>query len=139
MTMYYLHEQHSKALALIAEGKTGRSSEALAFNLLSLNTTETSHPHDPADFNRCLRMIYAVPAVKSNLQSMSKVSAYWEALVEHWDQIEQCFLDEAGFEWTKSTSAPKTHALIQTIVISVRDGVKLDLIELPTFSITLPK
>lgn len=135
MTMYYLHEQHSKALALIAAGKTGLSSQALAFNLLSLNTTKTDHPHNPADFNRCLRMIYAVPAVKSNLQSMSKVSAYWEALVEHWDQIEQCFLDEAGFEYTKSTKAPKTYKLMRSVLDAVtpRKG------DIPTFSIYLSK
>lgn len=133
--MYYLHEQHSKALALIAEGKTGRSSQALAFNLLSLNTTKTDHPRDPTDFNRCLRMIYAVPAVKSNLQSMNKVSAYWEALVEHWDQIEQCFLDEAGFEWEKSKKAPKTYKLMRSVLDAVtpRKG------DIPTFSINLSK
>ncbi|AZZ98261.1 hypothetical protein [Pseudoalteromonas sp. R3] len=118
----------------LATGRTGYSSEYMGFKLLGYNKKRVSHPSDPGDFNRCLVMLQEVfNGDKSQLHKLAGSSAYWDALLPKWNDIEQTFLDEAGYNWSKGTKAPKTYNLLRTILDNVKPNKK----DTPVFSINL--
>ncbi|WP_216628381.1 hypothetical protein [Pseudoalteromonas caenipelagi] len=128
-------DQHSAVLHLIAAKQLGQSAQCMAFKLLSIPTENTSHPSDPADFNRCLRLLNAVPELRERIPNMASVSAYWAAIAEHWDDIEATFLGEVGYDWSKGTSAPQAYQLMKTVLKDVQPRKD----DTPVFSIQLPK
>lgn len=110
-----------KILSWFARGRTGMSSECMALTAAGIVVDRISYPHDPADFNRCLLLIDWVPEVKEHFGKVAALSPVWSALISRWDEINKTFIDEAGFNWNKSDSAPKTYALMKEII----NGAKL--------------
>lgn len=105
----------------LANGKTGLSSEAMAYWLaFGQRRGRIDHPHDPADFDRCLRLLAHAPALREHLPRMAELSTTWAALVHHWAAIEASHLEEVGLGWTKARSAPRTYELMQRILHAVR-------------------
>lgn len=51
------------------------------------------YPHDPADFGRCYRLLELVPQYRNRLDEM-RVSPVWDALVNHWDELERLYIEE---------------------------------------------
>lgn len=103
----------------LATGRHGISSETMFTVLTGVNAVRSrdfSHPHDPADFERCVNLLHEVPELRPLLPNMASVSKEWHALINHWDQIESLFLDEAGLNWTKSDSAPLTYKLMKQVL-----------------------
>ena len=98
-----------KVLEWFGSGRVGMSSEAIALNLTLGTTKYKSYPHDPSDFNRCLMLIKAVPELKENMHKMSKVSDKWEVLIENWEGLESCFINEVGENWSNGNRAPITY------------------------------
>ncbi|MCJ7616533.1 MAG: hypothetical protein MUO43_08360, partial [Desulfobacterales bacterium] len=47
------------------------------------------HPHDPSDFNRCVKLLNAVPEYRTRMDEMRAVSPQWDQLVEHWAELEE--------------------------------------------------
>jgi hypothetical protein len=47
---------------------------------------------------------------------MAEVCPKWAALVARWDEVEASHLAEVGLGWTKSQEAPKTYALMDSIL-----------------------
>lgn len=104
-------------LKWFAVGETGSSSKVMAFQLLGL-PHDKNYPCDPADFNRCLKFLEAVPVAKVHMDKISRISEYWERLVKNWTEIEQCFLDEVGLNWCKGQhlKAEKTYRLMEEVL-----------------------
>ena len=100
-------------------GNTGVSSEAMAAHFCgtSLTRWRASTPSDPADLNRCLNFLKWVPECRDRLHELRMISERWAALVERWDEVEQCFLGEVGLDWEKGKDllAEKTYALMKEI------------------------
>lgn len=108
--------QTEKVLEWMAYGEPGRSSETMAFRLLGMKPRQReSHPLDPADFNRCLKLLKAVPELRDKLPEMKAVSPAWSAIVDRWSELEESFIDEVGWDWSNGQSAPKTYALMKEI------------------------
>jgi len=106
-----------KVLGWLSSGDTGISSETIAYWLaFGLNRPGGNHPLDPADFNRCLVLLQKVPELREFLFRMKSVSPIWKRLVDAWDRIEALFLEEAGLNWSKTRSAPKTYALMKEVI-----------------------
>lgn len=109
-----------KVIRWLANGEVGLSSKQLAMWTAFGERTDRGfgidYPKDPDDFDRCLKFLEAVPEARVELYRMAELSPVWKALVEHWDEIEKCQLDEIGLNWTKARSAPKTYALMQSII-----------------------
>jgi hypothetical protein len=107
-------------LRWFANGQTGISSKAMASAILDIELTgwqqHNNHPHDPDDLNRCLLFLAVVPGARQYLDKVRKLSAIWDRLIEHWDEVEQAFIDEVGFNWSNGTRAPKTYALMQQVI-----------------------
>lgn len=106
-----------KTIDWLANGETGISSKTMAFWLaFDVKMSDASHPLDPTDFDRCLRLLDAVPEMRPHLPRMAKVSPQWARLVKHWDEVERCHLKEVGLGWTKARSAPETYYLMQRVL-----------------------
>lgn len=111
----------AKVVDWLADGEVGASSKTMAFWLTwQKKIQDGGHPYDPADFDRCLRLLEAAPELRAKLPEMAKVSRYWAALVAHWDDVERSHLDEVGLGWTKARNAPKTYALMQRVLYPTR-------------------
>lgn len=98
-------------------GQTGESSKTLAYRALGKKYKHESysHPHDPADLNRCLLLMEMLPWVRLHLLEMADVSPEWARLVARWDEVEKTFLDEVGLAWSHGKSAPRTYKLMKDI------------------------
>jgi len=109
---------NKKIINWLANGETGMSSEAIAFKMLGVEKGQSFAPCDPSDFKRCLKLILAVPEIRPRLNEMKEVSEYWSKLIDRWDEVETCFMEEVG-EWlTNSFSdkrATKTYNLMEEI------------------------
>lgn len=75
-----------------------------------------SHPWDPSDLNRCIKLLHEVPEVRENLEKVAQLSKSWKKLIERWDELEKCFIDEVGYDWKHEKSATKTYKLMKEIL-----------------------
>jgi len=111
-----MNKINDKILDWFASGKVGSSSKTMAFAAIGKNQGYPDYPHDPDDFNRCLLLVKQVPEIKLAFDKISKLSGKWHKLTSRWDEIETCFIEEAGLNWCKSISAPKTYKLMKEIL-----------------------
>jgi len=65
---------------------TGASSKCLARHMMGL-PTDGYWPSDGGDFERCEKLLDAVPEFRARLHEMASVNAYWAALVPRWEEI----------------------------------------------------
>lgn len=107
-------EIQTKVLNWIATGRVGASSKAMAMAACGL-PNDGSYPHDPDDLNRCLLLLEAVPDVRDHFDKIAALGVVWERLIGRWADIEASFLDEAGLNWSKTQTAPKTYALMRDV------------------------
>ena len=113
-----LHEQ--QVVNWLATGETGESSKTMALWLaFGARYKGASHPYDPDDLDRCLKLLAAAPALRERIPSMAKVSKHWAALVTQWDAVEASHLQEVGLGWTKGRIAPETYKLMKGIYRTV--------------------
>ena len=109
----------------LASGSRGTSSETMFTVLTGVNALgddTPDHPYDPDDFDRCLRLLAAVPELRAKLPLMAAQSPEWAALVNNWDRIEQSHLDEVGLGWTKGGTASRTYKLMRSVIEGARHG-----------------
>lgn len=109
-------------LKWLANGHTGISSKTMAFWLgFGIRMDGQRPPQDPADFNRCLGLLAAAPALRDSLYRLSELSADWGRLVPRWDEVEATFRAEVGPDWSnnRSVRATKTYHLMKEILDEV--------------------
>jgi len=70
-----------------------------------------AHPHDPDDLGRCIRMLDALPELRTALPSASAMSSEWAALVAAWDEIEGLYREEFA-----SGCAPRCYERMKAIL-----------------------
>jgi hypothetical protein len=84
--------------AWLASDERGMSSEHMARILwplakpgavLYLNrpVQEIAYPHDPADLNRCRKLLLAVPELVPHLPAMAQQGPVWKAYVDNWPEL----------------------------------------------------
>jgi hypothetical protein len=113
-----------RAAAWGASGDTGISSEALCSVMLGRDPRRDwgyNYPHDPSDLGRCLRLLDKIPEWASRISEMAKLSPEWAALVARWEEIAATMVDEVGIDWSKGREAPKTYALMKSVLRPVED------------------
>ena len=110
----------SKTIDWLCSGEIGSSSKQMAMWIAFGKKTDRGfgidHPHDPDDFDRCLKYLKRVPEARADLYRLADLSPVWKALFENWDRIEASQLEEIGINWKKGRSAPKTYALMRSII-----------------------
>ena len=103
-----------RAAAWLRDGRVGMSSRAIHDHMLGLKPKEGwNHPLDPSDLNRCLLLLELIPEWKRRITEMARRSPQWAGLVANWMEIVSTFIDEAGLDWCKAKSAPRTYALMK--------------------------
>lgn len=113
------NEVERKILEWFATGKTGVSSEAMAFAAAGIENKSSfgnSTPSDPSDFNRCLKLLNQVPEIKEHFPKIAELSDQWSLLISRWDEVEESFLQEVGFDWCNGDRAPETYKLMKSIL-----------------------
>ena len=91
-------------------GETGLSSECMAAVSLGAKPRRGYNwPLDPADLNRCLKLVKAAPGVRQHFPNIAALGREWGAVIEHWDELETMFVKEVGWDWSKKKSAKKTY------------------------------
>ena len=93
----------------LADGETGLSSECMASVALGANPRRVHHPLDPADLNRCLKLLRAAPGVRRAFPKIRRLSKPWRAAIDHWDELEALFVEEVGWDWEKRREARRTY------------------------------
>lgn len=104
------------ALAWLANGERGRSSEAIFQRLLGIDLfNDGDHPADPADLRRCRLLLEVVPGLEGRIGEMADISETWARFCNAWDDL--CLvMDEEVPDWrTGKGSAPKTFRMMQEI------------------------
>jgi len=113
-----------RILEWMAGPNTGLSSEAMAFCAAGIerhgNWDGTEHPHDTGDFNRCLLLVEMVPEIRESFADIAALSDEWNAIINHWDELRELFVSEAGLNWSKGRGAPMTHRRIRELLYNAR-------------------
>lgn len=116
-------ETSKQIVRWIFTGETGLSSKCIAATMLGHKSMYGDHPSDPADFRRCLKLINIAPGIRDRLDEMRNISRYWNALIERWDEIEKCFMDEVP-EWLSGddrySGAPNTFTIMQEVLSNAK-------------------
>jgi len=113
-----MSELQAKVLVWFGCGELGISSKAMACAVVGIPTAshkDRNHPYDPADFNRCLKFLNAVPEARQHFDKVAALSKTWAALISRWDEVEKCFIDEVGLDWCNGKKASKTYKLMKEI------------------------
>jgi hypothetical protein len=109
-------ELQSKVLKWIFNSRNiGLSSKAMAASVCGHND-KIDHPYDPSDLNRCIKLCTEIPEIKESFNLIANLSPTWGKLINRWDELEKCFIDEVGFDWSLGKKAPKTYKLIKSII-----------------------
>lgn len=108
--------QH-KTLNWFITDDIGESSKTMAYWLAFGKVYDYGDniPLDPDDLDRCLQLLHVVPEMRPLLPRMIAFKK-WRPLVDRWDEVEKSHLDEVGLGWTTAQSAPKTYALMKSIL-----------------------
>jgi len=117
-----------RALRWASDGDVGVSSMTIYRHMLGLigpnapadeQDVDFGWPHDVADLNRCLGLLALIPEWKPRMVEMAAYGGGWKPLAENWDSLEQCFLKEAGLNWSKTRSAPETFDQMRRLLDTV--------------------
>jgi hypothetical protein len=74
-------------------GEKGASSKAMIWICYGIGKSDTSHPYDPDDFNRCYKLVKFVPEIKQRFHFLKEVGKEWSNLSDNWDKL-TTMLDE---------------------------------------------
>jgi len=96
----------------LLDGERGASADALAKAIFGFPVeASTAHPHDVADLQRCLSMLIATHS-EDRVQAARGLSAQWDALLAHWDELIDLFTQETQ----GSPIAPNTNAWMRRLL-----------------------
>lgn len=114
-----------KILHWLATGETGTSSKTIAFVMVGEQPQRNfmNHPSDPDDFKRCLKLLREIPEIRPRLDEMRCISPKWNALIDHWQEVEDCFMAEVP-DWLDNVlsekSASKVYELMDKIYVETK-------------------
>lgn len=105
----------------LANGESGMSSKAMALYLgfgVIGDDAGRSHPLDPSDFNRCVKLLRKAPGLVKKLPDLAKLSPQWKRLAAAWSKLEASLESEVGPDWSanRSAAAPLTYAMMKKIL-----------------------
>ena len=112
-----------RAIAWITSQDTGTSSKAIWSHMMGCAPSNLSHPYDPSDLGRCLRLLEKVPEWKPRISEMAKYSPGWAGLAKQWDSLSEKMDDEVGIDWSKGKGAPETY---RSIKLAIAEGYRED-------------
>jgi|CXWL01.1.fsa_nt_gi hypothetical protein len=119
-------EAKDEFAAWLRNGEVGISSKAIGcwilFGELDDRHGKFCYPYDPDDLNRCIKLLNRVPYLRERFVMMAAVCPAWARLVENWDAIEKCFLEEVGINWCVSHGGKKTYKMMSDAIYDKQAG-----------------
>lgn len=109
----------------LANGEVGESSKTMAIVALGELPRERSHPRDPDDLNRCIKLVAAAPEVIDAFPAIRVISTKWAAVIDNWEELRDLFIEEVGFNWSKGSRAAKTYNRMKELY-GERDRAKVE-------------
>lgn len=94
---------------------TGVSSETMACCAVGIKRKRQSTPSDPSDLNRCLILVEQIPEIADYFEKISEISPRWKTVIDNWNKLRTTFIDEVGWNWSKSKEARKTYELMKEL------------------------
>lgn len=91
-----------KAMWWIANGEKGSSSKTMWNCLMGNKGFPINHPHDPADFSRCYKLLKTVPEWNSQLEKLKPLSMAWNNLILNWEKLTEMFEQNEKEQWKNS-------------------------------------
>jgi hypothetical protein len=79
------------------------------------------HPHDLADFNRCVLLLRRIPEWSPRMPEMAIHSPAWRSLAEHWIELAGLYEEEMGFG-LDGDKAPRAHERLKQILKSSEEA-----------------
>ena len=70
----------------LLDGDCGDSSKTIARTALGM-PSRGEHPHDHADFGRCLALLERAPGARVALEALAQRSRTWATLAREWDEL----------------------------------------------------
>ena len=95
-----------KLVTWFAGRDTGSSSKHMAAVAAGAEG-DGSHPLDPDDLGRCIRLVEAVPEVRDAFPAIAASTPKWKAIIDHWDELVAIFHSES--RGCSYFSAPQTY------------------------------
>ncbi|MCW4628255.1 MULTISPECIES: hypothetical protein [Marinomonas] len=87
----------------------------MAYCAANIECHHKTEPYDTGDFNRCLNLVHEVPEVRDHFSTIAKLSPEWMTIIRNWGRLEKSFLNEAGLNFSKRSSAPITNQLLRDL------------------------
>lgn len=101
-------------------GERGISSETMAAVALGKTMNRPGYPHDPADLNRCIKLVDAAPEVKEAFPVIAALSPMWATIIANWDDLRNSFIEEVGYDWSTAQKAPLTYNKMDVLLSAAR-------------------
>jgi len=102
-----------RAARWIVDGRVGMSSKAIWAHMTGASMAKTRPPADPDDVNRCLLLLDLIPEWAPRMGEMVIHGGEWAQLAPIWPELASQFIEEAGLNWVKGATAPKTYAMMK--------------------------
>jgi len=107
-------------VAWINHGEKGLSSAALFYETTGLWVISTvlqdaddSHPYDPSDLNRCMKLIETCTECRAAVDKLAVKYPGWAKLAPHWDNL----IDSLRRELIVTPNeAPETYRMMQELL-----------------------
>jgi len=106
---------HERLVQWLLSDDIGLSSQTMVARFEGVKDSNHSHPHDPADLGRCLRLLQAVPEYVPRLHEMKEEGPVWAALVDNWEKLEKLYYKEKP-----TGSAPECYKAMREIIEEAR-------------------
>jgi hypothetical protein len=116
-----LRNASAEAVEWYLSGRRGASSMTMFRTIVAdvpeFRATGTAHPFDPADLDRCVALLDAVPEARAGLERMRAVSSTWNAMIDAWSELETLLAKEKEeAKDAESKPAPKTYAAMRALI-----------------------
>ncbi|NTF18130.1 hypothetical protein G6L37_06905 [Agrobacterium rubi] len=82
--------------------------------------SDASHPLDPGDLSRILRLLELIPEWKPRVSELASLSREWAALTARWADLTSLLQSETGFFGEHGTRARRTYRLMKGILDTAR-------------------
>lgn len=107
----------------LAEDKdVGASATTMAYCACGINKSMPSHPHDPADFRRCMKLLEKIPEIRKHFPAIRELSPKWRVIIDNWQSIEELLIAEIGdLNNPRNLMANRTYKRMQNILERVKD------------------
>jgi hypothetical protein len=111
-----------RVITWMFSGDTGMSSKAICAHMLGLKY-DKSHPSDPSDLGRCLRLLELIPEWKPRIQEMAQHCPGWAGLIGDWGNIVDLYYNEGGVPPAKRVRSIETYRAMK---LAIANGYRND-------------